>query len=148
MEGQEPTLKTHAMQRELEALAKNGIELELQEVEQTAANSGDKNSGSDVLLSSSVSTKRMEAIMTTPDTTTTTNPTQAMPTPGVNDTNFGIHTEARLRDIAEQLKEQNSPGTAAKNAAVMAGAVVVGSLAAQGLWKLGAWILAPSPTVQ
>ena len=142
MEGQEPTLKTHAMQRELEALAKNGIELELKEVEQNAASSGDKNNGGDALPNSSVSKKEMETMNTT-DTTTNPN-TQAAPTPGVTDMNFGIHTEARLRQIAEQLRDQNSPSATAKNAAVMAGAVVVGTLAAQGLWRLGAWILSPS----
>lgn len=130
MEGKEPTLKTHALQRELEALAKTGIELELQEVEQTAANSRDKDHGSDTLLNSST-TKRMED--NNMNQTTTGTPNTNATAEQVTNENWGPHAEARLREIGEELRNQRSPAETAKKALIATGAVVVGGLIVEGV---------------
>lgn len=145
MEGHEPTLKAPAMQRELEALAKNGIELELREVEQTETKSRNKEREGNRPSHNNDSIRTLEVTQMSTTSTTSTPSGNSQPSEQVNEQNWPLHVEARLKQIGQSLEQQNSTGAVVKGALVTTGCVVVGSLAARGLWKFGTWIFTPSP---
>lgn len=144
MEGHEPTLKTPAMQRELRELARNGIDLGLREVEQTEPTTRNKKRGSNMRpqndSTNSMEDKQME--QSSAQGTPSGNRPNSEP---VNEQNWPLHVEARLKQIGQTLESQNSTGATVKNALVTTGAVLAGTLAAHGVLKLGSWIFTPSP---